>query len=377
MRLTATDEPDGRRLWVKAAEGAAEGCRLARESEILARARHPGVVQLAPAAGDRREGRLATVAVEGAPPGALSAGEVAGLGAAVATTVADLHDLGITHGACRLEHVIVDPAGRPVLCGFGSGTLPGERADPEAARRDDVASLAASLAERVGPDDRALRRVLDRAISQPVTARSLAAALARAVPGACLPSSSRNLAAGGGSAGGGSARQSRRGAGRRRGRAWALVGTVAAVSVGAAVLASGGGPHRGPVPGLGREGGTCASPGATCGGSGGVAVVGSRFATANGTWSVGETGDMVVVGRWSCRPPARPALLRSGTGEVWVFDHWPHPGEGVTGQRVATLPGARALVVVIGREGCDRLEVVTAAGERTPVYPPGSPGSAR
>ena len=44
---------------------------------------------------------------------------IAGLGAAVATTIADLHALGFCHGGIEASHVLLDEAGRPVLCSLG------------------------------------------------------------------------------------------------------------------------------------------------------------------------------------------------------------------------------------------------------------------
>ena len=66
--------------------------------------------------------------------------------AGAASTLADLHELGITHGRIDASHVLLGDNGRPRLCGFGDG----RRA---AAPEDDVAMLGALLAELLGRDD--------------------------------------------------------------------------------------------------------------------------------------------------------------------------------------------------------------------------------
>jgi hypothetical protein len=58
--------------------------------------------------------------------GPLELEEVAGVAAAVASTLADLHGMGLVHGAVSPGHVVLDRDGRPVLCGLGYGGLAGE-----------------------------------------------------------------------------------------------------------------------------------------------------------------------------------------------------------------------------------------------------------
>ena len=114
-------------------QGEAE--RLTREAALLRRARHPGVVELI----ERREDpapALVTRLVDGpslAEAQAAPVDDVAGLVAALATTVADLHRLGLVHGSIAPEHVLVAAGGRPVLCGLGDG---GETDDPIDRARD-------------------------------------------------------------------------------------------------------------------------------------------------------------------------------------------------------------------------------------------------
>jgi hypothetical protein len=204
VRLDMDDEGP---VVVKTATPAAVD-RLRLEIERLRQAAHPGVV--------------AVVAVAGPPvcelrtrysgePVGLWAGtlqSVAGLGAAVATTLADLHGVGVIHGRIDATHILVGEDGRPRLCGFSH---PGRTAPA-----DDVAALAAVMIDlldraRAPRDGRLLRRWLGRGqahnqeralrlalqrADDPVpsrrpNARVLADAILAAVPGAELPPPSR------------------------------------------------------------------------------------------------------------------------------------------------------------------------------------------
>lgn len=163
----------------KEPETQADAERLERERRWLTLAAHPGVVRLLPGngpaiwtrdVGERSLGDLGTLDPQVA----------CGLGAAAATILADLHDLGIVHGAPGADHLLVDTEGRPVLCSFG-------RASPAtpATARDDVRILARTLFEAVGPGaPRRLDRLLTRAAgpSRAPTARQLARELTRAHP---------------------------------------------------------------------------------------------------------------------------------------------------------------------------------------------------
>src|SRR6202023_520566 len=103
--LVTLDAPSGTVLKVATTAGDAD--RLDREAAVLAAARHPGVVQVR-ASGPKA---LSFKAVNGcclSDIGALEPAEVAGIGCALATILADLHDLGIVHGAVEPSHVLID-----------------------------------------------------------------------------------------------------------------------------------------------------------------------------------------------------------------------------------------------------------------------------
>ena len=100
--------------------------RLAQEAAVLRVARHPGVVELV-AASPGAEALVLRSVTGGslAGLGSVSPERAVTLGAAIATVVADLHDLGVVHGDLDPTHVLFDEAGAPVLCSLGRGSLVG------------------------------------------------------------------------------------------------------------------------------------------------------------------------------------------------------------------------------------------------------------
>jgi hypothetical protein len=281
-RTSVTTDTDGRRVLAKLAGNAEEAERLEWEASQLEAARHPGVVDLVGVDGHGIGAILLTAHVEGpvlGQVGRLPLDESAGLLAALASTLADLHGLGLVHGAVAPEHVVVGPGGRPVLCGLAYGgragepvgpapSLPRAFTDPARAEAEvltpafDVFALGA-LARFLAPDPPAghvLATVAeDAGAADPAhrpSARAVAEALQRELPSARLP---RGLAApppvrparpadpltawrrerGGGGAGRGAPRP----------RAGVVLAVVAALAVvgGGVVLA---GTQRAPAPSL-------------------------------------------------------------------------------------------------------------------------------
>jgi hypothetical protein len=89
---------------------------------------------------------------------------------------------------------------------------------------------------------------------------------------------------------------------------------------------------------------------------------------ADGTrWRVGEPADLAAVADWDCDGRATAAVVRPATGEVWVYDDWVPAGATATARPVPAVPGlvgAASARPVVDDEGCARLEVATAGGER-------------
>lgn len=360
---------------VKEAMDAIEAGRLGREAEALRVLAHPGVISVAAFEADLpppATARLALHKVDGTAADRLPLQPpelAAGWAAALATTVADLHDLGYTHGALTADHVIVDRSGRPVLCGFSAASA---SSDPQAHRvavRDDVSQLACLVGEwlpaRVDPARRGLDRRLDR-LSEPgrrdPSARELAEAVLEAVPAARLGPPCDE--------GGGPATNDLIGTSRTSastptsGRSWkamtlsaAVLAAVFAVAAGAlGSWISSAGPH----PSAGRP--SLASPRPARGPASPVEMGVYRLDPSPGQDPV------TVLGRWECGP-ATPATLDLRSGTVWVFNVWPAPGRAAVGVQVGKVPGAVGIAAEAGKAGCDRLLVLRTGGrsEALPV----------
>lgn len=199
MLIEVRPTPTGRKVVAKQAGTFDEAARLRREAELLELARHPGVVEVLGVDGDPARPVLLTAHIQGptlAAAGALAVEEAAGVLAALATTLADLHGLGVVHGSVGGDHVVLDGDGAPVLCGFGHGGRVGEH-QADGAVLDgpvdvfDLGMLARSLCPPRSPEARALRRVVETAVATEPddrpTARALADSISTTVPGARLP----------------------------------------------------------------------------------------------------------------------------------------------------------------------------------------------
>lgn len=405
---------EGSGCCVRRAESAADRAILQRVERTLDALRHPGLVELVssgPGVAGNWELRTRWVGpTVGHDQVRLSSSHVAGIGAAVATTLADLHALGWFHGAVSADHILIDRDGRPILCGLSSA---GRLTDLSVAEADTAAltHVLEWLATRSGcEEDRSLRRalhggrfrsgqavVLARRLADPRLAPELPSGLDGPDPGSGLPLvSEADVAPGAPHAEPGvtidqSPAQFTGGA-CSAATATPGVGPVgAAEAIAVAARASG---WRGiALPGrwrailrrawgsprltagvltVGLLAGTLAVAPAVLGsqsapacpavdqGCRAVPTAGGVLATPTGHYKVGAPGDVVVLGRWGCGPIALPALLRPASGEVWIFDRWPTPSADVAARSLGRVPGARSLRVVAGRDGCDTLEAQRA-----------------
>jgi hypothetical protein len=320
---------------------------LEREADLLHRARHPGVVEVVDL--ERAPDGSASLVTRFAGGHSLatvtlaSADHVAAVVAAVATTLADLHRLGLVHGRVAADHVLLDQRARPVLCGpSGEGTP-----------ADDVFALGELLADLLSSDldgepiperrlgfrlrqprwrgyrERGLLNLADQARADDPqrrpSARALATAIHDLVPDASLPALDDR--------GDTSSPDTPPDIDDRRDLpGWRLLAMAAAgtalCAAGVATLVD----HEGDQPRAGAAP-ACADPGLAIDaldrdaldidgdgcpdeleiGEGIVAGAGQR-------WAVGRPDDRLAVGDWDCDGVATPALLRRDTGEVFVFD---------------------------------------------------------
>ncbi|GAC1533462.1 MAG: hypothetical protein NVS3B12_12880 [Acidimicrobiales bacterium] len=373
------------------------------EAEVLSRARHPGVVEMVDL-GFGPELRP----VDGTPLAelVLSVEEIAAVAIVVATTVDDLHRLGVTHGGPTAGDIIVGSDGRPVLTGFSRGAVltgpPAAWPTSDAVRTDDQAlgALIIEMLERCAPPAvcvaidapaavrTSIRRLLLRRLPEGpagallrwgvdardgrATTLRLAEGLRSAVPGARLPGHGpRPLTAGTMSPG------------RRQPhlrppylrpphlrppylRRYVVIacglGGLACLSL--AVVDRPSRPRLNPTPLPSGRSATpttalCLDPGSGC------TVTGSYrngvLTTPGGNFSVGRPGDVVTAGRWSCGSVSTLAVLRPDRGEVWAFDAWPERSTSATARLIARVPQARTLTST-SAGACDTLVVGQADG---------------
>jgi eukaryotic-like serine/threonine-protein kinase len=141
------------------------------ELEALGRADSPHLLQLRDVATDRSGMPSAILQRLGADNLAqilvrrdeLAAGEAVTILAPLVQAVAELHRVGVAHGAVRMSNVLFDEAGTPVLAGFGAASL--IAAYPAGGEHSlTAAQLSSDGAARADLTDLALlcRRVLDR-----------------------------------------------------------------------------------------------------------------------------------------------------------------------------------------------------------------------
>lgn len=415
--------PTGHRVMAKRAESPQEAARLRHEAQLLEAARHPGVVEVLSLDGDPTQPVLLTAHVDGptlAAAGLLPVQEVAGVLAAVAATLADLHQLGIVHGNLSDDHVILGRDGSPVLCGFGGGGRVGERPvhgdDPFGGALDvfDLGTLLRSLCSAGSSEGRALRRLADDAVAASPgdrpTARALAASISEAVAGARLPdarATDQPLPAEPEPAPADPlASWRRQHAVATRFRPRHLAGTVAgAVVVLVMVVAAGGlqggstaakspvlerpvdpveppavtsttdgRPQERPLPRAPRADCPLVPPGLAADVDSDGCVDPLRYAegvleAGEARWAVGRTGDMVATGDWSCSGLRTLAVLRPSTGEVFRFDRWPASGADASVEPFARVTGATALRAAdLDQDGCHEM-VVEREGGTAEVLP--------
>jgi hypothetical protein len=392
-------EEDGRVLACKRATGPDDAERLIHEAAVLRQAQHPGVVELVSCEDVDGVMTLYTAFVgahtlETAPSPTL---EQAGVTVAkLASTVADLHQLGLIHGRIDPSHVLLGPAGRPVLCGFSGGGAAGERAleghgaiaefrDPAAqvdlslSSTSDVYGLGTLLrvlvigegadAEpiperrlafgRGRPWNGYLRRALltladqctdDEPLRRP-SARRLAADIEALLPHIDEPTEP--------------ARESR---GRGLTLAAAAIGFV--LVFWAVTAFRGNDTTAAPPPTTSTSVATTPStspPTSVSHQTRDVSLVGERMVSVDGhQFSVGDPGDRVVLGDWDCDGVATAALARPSSGDVYVFDAWPDPGVDAQAEPVTTVSGAVDLRTE-DRGDCTALFAIRADGSETEV----------
>lgn len=378
------------------------GDRVEAEAAALTAAGHPGVVELVGVT----DGALHTASVEGralADAGPLTPDEVAGVTAAVASTLADLHERGVVHGGLDATHVLLGDDGRVVLCSLGrggdpsddvaalgrlvSGLLAAGPADapprPEARPRTGWPRRARPLGPMLAPLAAPTLAALAAQATDPdpgrrPTAREVADAVRRRVPTARLPRpASRPLLPV-------PPPPARRRARRPAAAAALTTGAAVALVAGGWWVLAGPGEGQGPTadapaavrrprPSIAPRRMATAPPASAPVATrvwpeeplevrdGVVSVDGARYA-------VGAPGDAVVAGDWACTGRRTLALLRPGTGEVFAFDEWATEAEEAVARPVGRVDGANGLRAAdTDGDGCHDLRVQRVGGPEVHV----------
>lgn len=340
--------------------------RLERDALLLAEARHAGVVALLDSGTDEQGPWLRLEDAGGVTVETILAGggddeTLLALLASVATTVADLHDIGVVHGAIDASHVLVDRKGHPILCSFGRG---GHLSDTDP--RIDTAAVAHLVETALGNDlppelTQVMESAQDLGAGRGPTARDVADALDAARRGSRVwPGTSARVL------------RPRTASRRTTWTTWttsrslpspapvvAAVAVIGGVLVAVAVFVLASGPGARPRDSAQHRPARLAptSPRDAAGAAtltftydaGVLSFSGQRFA-------IGEPGDRVAIGRWSCGDPEIALLRLDGT--IYLFDHLARAGLDQEGRPVARAPGATWLrSQPDAKPGCDLLVV--------------------
>ncbi|MDQ1402565.1 MAG: eukaryotic-like serine/threonine-protein kinase [Actinomycetota bacterium] len=382
--------------------------RLAREAAILTAVRHPGVVEVVgQAPGELRLARVDGPTLETGPP--LSLPEVAGVVAAVAEIVADLHHAGVAHGAIEPSHVIIGLDGGPVLCGFGRAatTPPCDDVKDLGQLLDDL--IPTQIPKGMTRPAHALRTLAQVAThpnpDRRPTARELADAITDEVHGARLPITTSTASPPDAAVAADPLDALRSSAfdddddddEPRRLRRAATVAAVILVGCGALIALRPAAHTSPPSPSHPLAATKASQPPetslpvatklpATC-----PVVTGPLRADVDGDgcddglrfdagvlqaegsparWAVGQPGDVVATGLWGCAPSATLALLRPATGEVFAFTGWAGAGHATTAAMLDRVAGAMGLRSAdVDGDGCDDLVVTRPSGDPVTLHP--------
>lgn len=349
--------------------------RLREQSESLARLGHPciatvddiadldeAVVEVLTTLGT--DGSLADRPVLRAP----GPEEARRILRALADALSAAHGVGVAHGHVTPSNVVFI-GDKPLLTDFGITEARTGRPDAHPFRTDvrDLATLGVQLLDGAGPDTGtdSLRRVLQWVADDPdATLQGLRLALAESPvappppPPPAVPA--EPVAAPDG----------------RRTRPWVLaaLGVLAIGLLGGAagVLVSGADPDASPAPESRLAASSSCPPvrstfAADVDGDGcddpvewQAADAEVAYPAADGTllrFRVGRPGDELVLGDWNCDGTATAGVVRSSTGETFVFDAWAAAGETLVAEPGPPVP-AGAAVTVAGDDGCDRIQPV-------------------
>ncbi|MDP9069845.1 MAG: hypothetical protein M3N68_00875, partial [Actinomycetota bacterium] len=90
-------------------------------------------------------------------------------------------------------------------------------------------------------------------------------------------------------------------------------------------------------------------------------------------YAVGQPGDVVVTGDWTCSGRPTVALLRPSSGQILTFERWADEDHEVPARPLGRVPGATGLRVHdADGDGCDDLEATRPGAPSTAVKTDGA-----
>ena len=366
----------------------AEAAALKHEASILARVAQPGVVKLGALTAQNRDVTLALVPLNGhlLSDVKLEVNNLAGVMTSLAMTVSRVHESGVTHNALDSSAVIIsEKTGRPVLRNFASAKV----TDEKAARIADVRALVALLDSKLSeippshaPHAVRIRTRLEAIVDAATNATDAKVPTALGLAQLLRDATQRNNPAAADHKAEArkrlnSLRATLPGSNIVHGRhvfektmnlpTLALVAfAVTALSLGfiflllKTVL-------RPELPVVDPTRPQCnARPAASLvvdtdgDGCGDAVELTDASVRINGeTFTVGNGGDKLALGRWTCTDQYTLGLLRPSTGQIYVFKTWPERGQDALPQAISQVDNATAIAAA-SFGNCDRIAVTTS-----------------
>jgi hypothetical protein len=420
---TATVDLEGRSIVVQRANDDADRAHLVHEATMLALARHPGVVEII-----RRDADGGELVTAGGQPFRSRSGrpeQALPTLAAVGEIVADLHSLGLVHGAIDDDAIIISPDGRPRLGRFGRAGLAGHATEDGTILRPslDVEALAGMVSAVVddSPSPSTIRRRrrshsgqpsgLSRVLAAGRTgqwppARRLAQAIEAEIAARYPPAEERaridpltiqrptagdRVPVGPASPTPSPADdpvaaaapvdpfatlrpsppETRRWPPPRLASIVAAMVGVMAITWGALGLTAARSRSTGrastPTTDAGRRTPSTSSPARST--LAPVVTAGGPVTIGDVRYSIGQPSDQVAVAEWACADSPTALVLRPVTGELFAFGGWATAGHDIVARPAGHLaPGSR-LSLTRDTKGCAVLTGIEPGGTRTTIDP--------
>ncbi len=329
---------------------------LEREAANLERASHPGVVELLSFDDDGEHALLRTEFAgdqtwQSAPPDSVR--KLAEAVAAVAMTLADLHNLAVVHNDLRAEHIIVGPVNRPVLCDFRAAGDHDPAIDCAA-----LGHIVKQILETCDDNSPRVRRALGtlalRMTDDNPLARPTLSAVAQSAAAALALGSNQHFAL----------------FSRPVGAGLAGLAVLAALAV---VVWDSPDPQVLSIPTLEVPATSPSSPSSVADPTTNQETVPSTASTHEPSdpliiefdgfrYGVGSASDRAAVSDWNCDGNATAAVLTPYRGEVYIFGGWP---QAQAASEIDTVTVSPEVTDIEAPDRCGQIVLVEQDGARS------------